>query len=204
MDSVKQSKFRFPAGRSEAADELHDLDAAARKGEQLAGAVWFPLLLWGVAEIASPTVTRVIARSGSGISPDAAELWYWASVSLVIVTACMVFYRRRPVQVPRAVGFGSLGATLVMVPLAIAIGIAGGVAGGPEIVIALGLALFAFMYRSRLIAVVAVAHLAAGIAIASSGSELLADAMLVAVGAVSCVCALIAVRTLERSMWSLG
>jgi hypothetical protein len=202
MDSVEQSKFRAPAGRSEAAAEMREVTAAARKGQQLAGAVWFPLLLWGIAEIASPTVVRVIERTWSGTGSDAAALWYWASVSVVIVVTCLVFYARRPVQVPRPNGFGSVGTTLVMVPVAIAIGVVGGIAGGPEMVVALGLGAFALMYRSSLIAIVACAHLVAGIAIAVSGSDTLADAMVIAVGTVSCVCALAAVRTLERSMWS--
>jgi hypothetical protein len=69
-------------------------------------------------------------------------------------------------------------------------------------VVALGLGAFALMYRSSLIAIVACAHLVAGIAIAVSGSDTFADAMVIAVGTVSCVCALAAVRTLERSMWN--
>jgi len=202
MDSVEQSTFRAPAGLSEAADEMRDLTAAARKGQQLAGAVWFPLLLWGIAEIASPTAVRVIEQTWSGIGADAARLWYWAGVSIVIVVACLMFYARRPVQVPRPIGLGSLGTTLAMVSVAIAIGVAGGVAGGPVLVVALGLGAFALMYRSALIAVVACAHLIAGIALAVSGSDTLADAMLIAVGTVSCVCGLVAVRTLEKSMWS--
>jgi hypothetical protein len=202
MDSVEQSKFRAPARRSEAADEMRDLAAAARKGQQLAGAVWFPLLLWGIAEIASPTAVRVIEQTWTGIGADAAQLWYWVGVSIVIVVTCLVFYARRTVQVPRPIGLGSLGTTVVMVSLAIAIGVAGGVAGGPELVVALGLGAFSLMYRSALIAVVASAHLVAGVTLAVSGSDTLADAMMIAVGTVSCVCALFAVGTLEKSIWN--
>jgi hypothetical protein len=181
---------------------MRHLTAAARKGQQLAGAVWFPLLLWGIAEIASPTAVRVIEQTWTGIGPDAAQLWYWAGVSIVIVVSCFVFYARRPVQVPRPIGLGSVGTTLVMVSVAIAIGGAGGVAGGPELVVALGLGVFALMYRSTLIAIVATAHLVAGITLAASGSDTLADAMMIAVGTVSCVCALVAVGALEKSMWN--
>jgi hypothetical protein len=199
MDSAKQSYFRSPVDSVEAAEELRSITAAAARGRQLAAAIWFPLLLWGIADIASPTATDRIANPFTGISNGSAPFWYWCSVSVVIVLSCTTFYRRRPVQPPRPIAVLSLGTTLAIVAVGVVVGVIAGTTGGPELVVGVGLLVFARMYGSRLIATVAFAHLAVGVAIIASNSDTVSDVSFIAVGAISCLCALVAVASIERS-----
>ena len=199
MDSAKQSYFRSPVDGVEAAEELRSITAATARGRQLAAAVWFPLLLWGIADIASPTATDRIANAFSGISDGSAPFWYWCSVSVVIVLSCTIFYRRRPVQPPRPIAVMSFGTTLAIVAVGVLVGVIAGTAGGPELVVGVGLLVFALMYRSRLIGIVALAHLGAGVAIIASSSDTVSDISFLVVGTISCVCALVAVASIERS-----
>jgi hypothetical protein len=203
MDSAKQSYFRAPDDGVAAAEELRNITATAARGRQLAAAVWFPLLLWGIADIASPTATDRITNAFSGISDGSAPFWYWCSVSLVIVLSCTIFYRRRPVHPPRPIAVVSLGTTLAIVAVAVLVGVIAGTTGGPELIVGVGLLVFARMYRSRLIGIVAVAHLAAGAAIIASSSGTVSDVSFLAVGTISCVCALVAVASIERSTCNL-
>ncbi len=81
---------------------------------------------------------------------------------------------------------------------------AGADKGAPELVVAAGLAGFAWLYRSRLVAIVAAAGLAtAAVMLATDDPQIQAAATLT-MGAVACPCALIALPTAPTGATAQG
>lgn len=181
----------IPSEASQAAEELARLDAYRRAGHRAAAAVWFPLLVGGIATLAAPGAYVAIGTAN-------APMWYWMFAGPGIGIACAVFYASRRIQLPRPSGALSVGVAVAMIAGTLGIAaVLGAVAdnGAPELVVAVGLAMFAWSYRSILVAIVAVAGLGtAAVMLATDDPQIQAAATL-AMGAVACVCAVVALLT---------
>lgn len=177
-----------PSGHVAADQQLHELAAYRRLARRTAAAVWFPLLVGGIATLAAPGATHLIGGAE-------ADSWYWAFAGPAIGLACAAFYAARPVQLPARASVASLVLAVAMVAGAFAVALALGEqldGGGPPVVVAAGLAVFAWLYRSSLVAVVAAAALGAGLVGVVAETARVEDTAAMVVGAVSCTCAIIA------------
>lgn len=192
MNSATQS-FVVPTDPATIAADLTLIGRQRRAGVRAAGAIWFPLLVGGIATIAAPGAIDLIEG-------DAAPAWYWGFAGPLIALACAVFYATRRVQLPTR-----SGAMAVAVAIAIVIGapVAALITAEPErnsapvIVAAGGLAAFALIYRSVLVGLVALAHTVAAIVMLATESTIADDVATIGSGLTACLCGPIGVLLLD-------
>ena len=140
MNSVQQSDV----SDREALAQLRVADAACRASRSAAGSVWFPLLAGGVATLAAPTAIDLIGG-------DAAAS-YWMAAGPAVGILCAVFYASRPIQLAARRGVVSVCVAAAIVIGAMVLGAMGSgswTAGGPVLVVAVGLGVFAWLTRAR-------------------------------------------------------
>jgi len=186
MNSALQS-IPPPSDADEATAQLDAIAAGRSASKRLAGSVWFPLLLGGIANIAAPSVSALIGG-------PAAPAWYWGVAGPVIGIACAIFYASRPVQLPHRVGLTSVGVAVAMVVGALALGISLGDSSGgaPLLAVASGLGAFAGLYRSIHVGIVAASQLVGAMVMFADTSDRTTALVFLSVGAVSCATALAA------------
>jgi hypothetical protein len=189
MNSASQS-IPAPSDVTEAAAQLDAIEAGRSASVRLAGAVWFPLLIGGIANIAAPSVTALIGG-------PAAPAWYWSFAGPFIGIACAGYYASRPVQLPHRVSLISVLVAIAMGvgALALGIGLAESAGGAPVLAVAAGLGAFAVLYRSAHVGLVAASHLVGALVMFSDASDRTAHLVFLSVGALSCVVALAALLT---------
>jgi len=189
MNSASQS-IPTPANVTEAAAQLDAIEAGRSASMRLAGAVWFPLLIGGIANIAAPSVTALIGGA-------AAPAWYWGFAGPVIGLACAGYYASRPVQLPHRVSLISVLVAIAMGvgALVLGIGLAESAGGAPVLAVAAGLGAFAVLYRSAHVGLVAASHLVGALVMFADSSDRTAAVVFLCVGAVSCAIALAALLT---------
>jgi hypothetical protein len=156
--------------------------AASRR---LATAVWFPLLIGGIANLAAPTVVGLIGG-------DAAPAWYWGIAGPLIGISCGVFYASRPIHLPARVAISSAGIAVAIVVAALLLGFSLGEsqAGAPVLAVAVGLGAFAVLYRSLLVGLVSGATLTAAIALMVVNTNRAEQIAYLSIGIVGCAAAI--------------
>ncbi len=189
MNSASQS-IPAPTDIAEATAQLDAIAAGRSASKRLAGYVWFPLLLGGIANIAAPSVYALIGG-------PAAPAWYWSVAGPVIGIACAFFYNSRPVQLPHRIGLTVVGVAIAMLVGALVLGISLGDSSGgaPLLAVAAGLGAFAGLYRSVHVGVVAASHFVGALVMFADTSGRTTAVVFLCVGAVSCVTALAALLT---------
>jgi hypothetical protein len=191
MNSAQQS---LPAAQNpdDAAGQLRYVEARRAAGHQLAAAVWFPLLIGGIATIAAPTAIALIGGA-------AASGWYWGIAGPVIGISCAVFYATRPIHLPVQEAFAAVGIAIALMVGALLLGFSVGESrtGAPLLAVTAGLGAFAWLYRSPLVGMVAAANLIAAIALIINSSGRLEQISYLATGIVSCTVAIAALLTMR-------
>lgn len=205
-DSVVQSERMNSASQSDtdrsdphdAATQLTLIVETNRRSRLLAGAVWFPLLVGGIVTLAAPSVIDMIGG-------PAAPAWYWAVAGPAIGVACAVFYATRRVQLPATTASISVVTAAVMVIGALALGIlVSGAArtAAPFLIVGSGFVVFAWIYRSALVLVVALANIIAAIVLFLVDTARIEQLVYVVCGLVACAAAVVAVMRLTGSAGS--
>lgn len=192
MNSASQSLI-VPTELRHAADALAFVNTTRLAAARSAAAVWFPLLVGGIATVAAP---GAIGR----IPGDAAPAWYWAFAGPSIGIACAIFYATRRIQLRARLGPLSVALAVAMITGALTLaGITGGrwQDGAPVLVVAAGLAAFALLYRSTLVGIVAGAHIIAAVIVVVADSPRIEDATTIGTGLVSCACGIAGVLMLD-------
>jgi len=189
MNSASQS-IPAPSDVAEATAQLDAIAAGRSASKRLAGSVWFPLLLGGIANIAAPSAYALIGG-------PAAPAWYWSVAGPVVGIACAFFYNSRPVQLPQRIGLTVVGVAIAMLVGALVLGISlGDAAGGaPLLAVAAGLGAFAGIYRSVHVGIVAASHFVGALVMFADTSDRTTALVFLSVGAVSCAIALAALLT---------
>jgi hypothetical protein len=192
MDFTSQSN-------SEPAATLALIARAAQAARQDCAAVWFPLLLSGMATLASPTAISLIGGA-------AAPAWYWAAVGPLIGVSCGAFYARRRVQPSLAISRSAVLVSAGIIVAALALGL---LVEGPArvalpwIAVSGGLAVFSQLYRSPLVGLVALVNAGgAGWLLLDSSAQAQAWHALL-VGVACCLTALAAMSGSDRTRASL-
>lgn len=184
---------------SEPAATLALIARAAQAARQDSAAVWFPLLLSGMATLASPTAISLIGGA-------AAPAWYWAAVGPLIGVSCGVFYARRRVQPSLAISGTAVLVSAGIIVAALALGLlveSPARVALPWIAVSSGLAVFSQVYRSPLVGLVALINAggAGWLLLDSSARAQAWHALLV--GVACCLTALAAMSGSDRTRASL-
>jgi hypothetical protein len=189
MNSAQQS---LPAAQNpvDAVGQLGYIKATQEASRQLAAAIWFPLLIGGIATIAAPTVIDLIGG-------DAAPGWYWGFAGPLIGISCALFYATRPIHLPTRIALASVGIAIALMVGALLLGFSVGdtQAGAPLLAVAAGLAAFAWLYRSPLVGIVAGANLIAALVLIAEDTSQVEQIAYLASGLVSCAVAIAALLT---------
>lgn len=163
-----------------AADALGDVERVRRRVRGDLSGMWFPLVLFGAAFLASVPAIELLGGSRVGL--------YWAIVGIAGGSATGWFYRRRQIELG-AVRGGRAYIAIAVVVLVGALGIAavGERIGfrdltffGPSVVVALGYLGWARLERSAALAAVVVALLALETALIAVGTDRLTAARVLA------------------------
>jgi hypothetical protein len=178
---------------AQAARTLNEIEGVRTKARGLLDAAWFPLLVWGTIELASAPFTQIAGGDAVG--------FYWVVAGPLGFFVTFVYFRGRELDL----GMVSRHKVAYIVT-AVAIGVGSmalGIAGqgdmlsavGPVFVVAAGLAAFAALDRSLILAVstVAMVLLGAGLLLVSPADATFWAA--VGEGAILMLTALVSVRS---------
>jgi len=176
----------------DASGQLRFVEGRRAASRRLAAAVWFPLLIGGIANIAAPTVVDLIGG-------DAASGWYWGFAGPLIGISCGLFYASRPIHLPVRVAITAavIGIALMVGALFLGFSFGESRAGAPLLAVAAGLGAFAVLYRSLLVGLVGGAALIAAIALIAMNTSRAERVAYLTVGIVSCGVAIAALLTMR-------
>ena len=184
MNFAKQS-FPTAHDRADASGQLELVEARRAASRRLASAVWFPLLVGGIATVAAPTVVGLIGG-------EAAPGWYWGVAGPLIGMSCALFYAGRPIHLPVRVAVASAGIAIALIAGASWLGFTftEAQAGAPVLAVAAGLGAFALLYRSPLVGLVAGAALIGAIVLIVVNTGRAEEIAYLSIGIVSCAAAI--------------
>lgn len=191
MNSASQSMLPDASG-GDANAQLDLIGERRAASTRLAAAVWFPLLLGGVANLGCALVLRLAGHD------DVIGL-YWSIAGPCIAVACGLFYARRPIHMRRHIAPIAWVLAWVLAGTPVLVGFLWGASaeGLPLLIVAAGLAGFAVLYRSGHVAVMAFANLLAAAAIYAQPDADIAVPLFLSLGSVGCVLALLARRSAQ-------